>query len=306
MKHIQLGNSDLAVSNVALGCMRMAVNTVAEAEEIIQAALDSGINFFDHADIYGRGESEAIFGQAMKNLGIARDSVFIQSKVGIVPGVSFDFRREHILKSVDDILERLQIDYLDALLLHRPDTLFDPKEVAQTFDDLYESGKVRQFGVSNQNPGQIELLKKHTKHEIVANQLQFSIMHSGMIDAGFNVNMTNDAAVNRDGGILEYCRLHNITIQAWSPFQHGYFGGVFLDNEKFPELNVVIDRLAEKYEVTNTAIAVAWILRHPSQMQVIIGTMTPQRIADSASASEIELTHEEWYEIYLAAGNVLP
>lgn len=305
MKQMRLGTSSLMVSNIALGCMRMAKLSTEEAKHTITAALDAGIQFFDHADIYGQGESERIFAAATKELGIRREEIILQSKCGIRKGC-FDFSKEHILHAVDGILERLDTSYLDVLLLHRPDTLFEPAEVAETFDMLYQAGKVKHFGVSNQNPGQIALLKKYCKQDLVANQLQFSIMHTGMIDAGINVNMKHAHAVDYDGGILEYSRLHDMTIQAWSPFQYGFFEGVFLDHERFPELNAVIDEIAKKYQVKNTAIAVSWILTHPAQMQVVIGTMNPTRIADIAAASELCLTREEWYAIYLAAGNKLP
>jgi predicted oxidoreductase len=218
----------------------------------------------------------------------------------------FDFSKEHILESVDAILKRLRTDYLDILLLHRPDTLVEPEEVAEAFDLLESSGKVRHFGVSNQNPMQIQLLKKYVKQPIVANQLQLSITNTTMISQGFNVNMENAAAVNRDGSILDYCRLNDITIQPWSPFQYGFFEGVFLGNDKFPELNQKIDEIAEKYEVSNTTIAIAWLLRHPANMQPVTGTMNVQRIKDCCKASEIHLTRQEWYEIYRAAGNILP
>lgn len=306
MKKFNLGKSNLVVPNITLGCMRMAALDVEGAAAVIQTALNHGINFFDHADIYGGGKSEELFGKAIKHLGIKREDIIVQSKCGIRKG-QFDFSKEHILSSVDGILARLEMEYLDVLVLHRPDTLFNPAEVAETFKVLKANGKVRHFGVSNQNPRQIELLQKYLGDEpLVTNQLQFSIMHSGMIDAGFNVNMTNEAGVNRDDSVLEYLRLHDITIQAWSPFQYGMFAGTFLGNEKFPELNAVIDRLATKYNVTNNAIAVAWILTHPANMQVIIGTMNQERIKACAAASELVLSREEWYEIYLAAGNVLP
>lgn len=231
--------------------------------------------------------------------------MILQSKCGIRQGF-FDFSKEHIIASVEGSLKRLKTDYLDTLLLHRPDTLFEPEEVAAAFTELEKSGKVRHFGVSNQNPGQIELLKKYVDQELIANQLQFSIMHTGMIDTGFNVNMTIDPSLDRDGGILEYSRLNNMTIQAWSPFQYGFFEGVFLDNDKFPELNKVIDKIATDKGVTNSAIAVAWIQRHPASFQTVVGTMNPGRIADIAKASDVTLSREEWYEIYRAAGNQLP
>jgi predicted oxidoreductase len=218
----------------------------------------------------------------------------------------FDFSKEHILESVDGILSRLNTDYLDALLLHRPDTLVEPEEVAEAFDILQSSGKVLNFGVSNQNPMQIELLKKYVKQPLLFNQLQLSIMRTGMIDTGLNVNMKVENSFDHDGSILDYSRLNDMTIQAWSPFQFGFFEGIFLNNDKFPELNQVIDGLAAKYQVTNSAIAVAWILRHPAKIQTIIGTTKPSRVQDMSRASHIKLTRQEWYEIYKAAGNVLP
>lgn len=234
-----------------------------------------------------------------------REKMILQSKCGIRKGM-FDFSKEHILQSVDGILQRLRTDYLDVLLLHRPDTLVEPEEVAEAFEQLERTGKVRHFGVSNQNPMQIQLLQKYVKQPIVANQLQLSITNATMISQGFNVNMENAAAVNRDGSILDFCRLNDITIQPWSPFQYGFFEGVFLDNEKFPELNAKINEIAEKYNVSNTTIAIAWLLRHPANMQPVTGTMNLGRIADCAKASEITLTREEWYAIFLAAGNILP
>lgn len=305
LKQIKLGTSNLEVSNIALGCMRINALTKSEAANMIQTAVDVGVNFFDHADIYGGGESEKIFAEAIKTNGINREDVILQSKVGIRKGL-FDFSKEHILESVDGILQRLDTDYLDALLLHRPDTLVEPEEVAEAFTQLKESGKVRHFGVSNQNPMQIELLKKYVEQDLIANQLQFSIMHTGMIDAGINVNMQHNPAFDKDGSILDYSRLNDMTIQAWSPFMFGFFEGVFVDHEKFPELNEKLQEIADKYSVDKSAIAVAWILRHPAKIQTIVGTMNPERLKNIAKASHIELTREEWYQIYIAAGNKLP
>ncbi|MBC2286078.1 aldo/keto reductase [Listeria farberi] len=305
MKRITIGNSDLTASEISLGCMRMADLSKEEANKVINTALENGIDFFDHADIYGGGKSEEVFADAIDMNATVREKMILQSKCGIRQGF-FDFSKEHIISSVEGSLKRLKTDYLDTLLLHRPDTLFEPEEVAAAFTELEKSGKVRHFGVSNQNPGQIELLKKYVDQELIANQLQFSIMHTGMIDTGFNVNMTIDPSLDRDGGILEYSRLHNMTIQAWSPFQYGFFEGVFLDNDKFPELNKTIDKIAADKGVTNSAIAVAWIQRHPASFQTVVGTMNPGRIADIAKASDVTLSREEWYEIYRAAGNQLP
>lgn len=305
MKRITIGNSALTASEISLGCMRMADLSKEDANKVINTALENGIDFFDHADIYGGGKSEEVFADAIDMNATIREKMILQSKCGIRQGF-FDFSKEHIIASVEGSLKRLKTDYLDTLLLHRPDTLFEPEEVAAAFTELEKSGKVRHFGVSNQNPGQIELLKKYVDQELIANQLQFSIMHTGMIDTGFNVNMTIDPSLDRDGGILEYSRLNNMTIQAWSPFQYGFFEGVFLDNDKFPELNKTIDKIAADKGVTNSAIAVAWIQRHPASFQTIVGTMNPGRIADIAKASDVKLSREEWYEIYHAAGNQLP
>jgi predicted oxidoreductase len=305
MRTIKLGTSALEVPVVAVGCMRINSLEKVEAERFVQTSLELGANFFDHADIYGSGECEKIFADAVHMNDDVRENLILQSKCGIRNGM-FDFSKEHILHSVDDILQRLRTDYLDVLLLHRPDTLVEPEEVAEAFDQLESSGKVRHFGVSNQNPMQIQLLQKYVKQPLVANQLQLSITNSAMITQGFNVNMENTAAVNRDGSVLDFCRLHNITIQPWSPFQYGFFEGVFLDNEKFPELNTQINAIAEKYGVSNTTIAIAWILRHPANMQPVTGTTNVTRLADCFKASEINLTREEWYAIYRAAGNILP
>ncbi|MUG43967.1 aldo/keto reductase [Paenibacillus woosongensis] len=305
MRTMKLGTSNLEVPVIAVGCMRINSLEQAEAEKFVQTALEAGANFFDHADIYGSGKCEEIFADAIHMNDDVREKIILQSKCGIRQGM-FDFSKEHILNSVDGILKRLKTDYLDVLLLHRPDALVEPEEVAEAFDKLESSGKVRHFGVSNQNPMQIELLKKHVKQPLVANQLQLSITNATMISSGINVNMENAAAVNRDGSILDYCRLHDITIQPWSPFQYGFFEGVFLGNEKFPELNRKIDEIAAKYEVSNTTIAIAWLLRHPAKMQPVTGTMNLERILNCCKAADITLTREEWYEIYRAAGNVLP
>ena len=306
MKKIQIANTDMTASQIILGCMRIneAGNNPVET---IQTAYDHGINFFDHADIYGAGECETIFAQALKETSISRSDIYLQSKVGIKPGVAFDFSKQHIIEAVEGSLKRLDTDYLDALLLHRPDTLVEPEEVAEAFSQLEKAGKVRAFGVSNQNPGQIELLKTAVKQPLNINQLQFGLKHTGMIDAGINVNMENQAGLVRDGGILEYSRIHDMTIQAWSPFQYGFFEGVFVGNtEKFPELNARLLELADQYKVTPSGIAVAFINRHPAKMQTILGTMTPSRIIEATEAADIVLTREEWYSLYMAAGNILP
>lgn len=306
MKYINIAGTDLKSSNLILGNMRVKGLSVADAGKLIRSSMEEGINFFDHADIYGGGECETHFAEAIgMNPGI-REGMILQSKCGIRGGY-FDFSKEHILASTDGILKRLNTDYLDILLLHRPDPLVEPEEVAEAFDELHRSGKVRHFGVSNHTPLQIELLNKHLNHKLVVNQLQFSIAHTPLIDSGIALNMNIDQSVNRDSGILDYCRLHDITVQAWSPFQQGFFNGPFLgDLERYPELNKVIDELASKYDVSNTAIAVAWITRHPANIQVVLGTTNLGRLKDSCQGSDIPLTREEWSRIYKAAGNVIP
>ncbi|MCH5303415.1 MAG: aldo/keto reductase [Ruminococcus sp.] len=305
MKTIKFGSTDLQVPVIGLGCMRLSNLDENATTYYIQQCLDLGINLFDHADIYGGGECESRFARAIKALSIPREKIIIQSKCGIVPGKMYDFSYDYIIKSVDGILKRLNTDYLDILLLHRPDALVEPEEVAAAFDKLESSGKVRYFGVSNHKPSQIELLKKYVKQDIQANQMQLSIPFSSMISTGLEANMMTDGAVNRDGDVLDYCRLNNITVQAWSPFQST--NGVFVDsNEKFPDLNWTLGELSAKYNASKTTIAAAWILRHPAKIQTIAGTINSQRLSEIAKAAEINLTREEWYKLYLSAGHILP
>lgn len=306
MNKISIGNGSIIVPEIGLGCMRLTELDEKQALKHVNTALEYECNFFDHADIYAGGESERLFGKIVDLKGAEREKLIIQTKCAIRPGICYDFSKRYILESVEGSLKRLQTDYIDILLLHRPDTLMEPEEVAAAFDELKNSGKVRHFGVSNQNPGQIALLNKYCDNQIQINQLQFSLTNCGMIDAGLNVNMSNGESVNRDGGILEYCRIHDITIQAWSPFQYGMFEGTFLNKEKFPELNKKIDEMADKYQVTNSAIAIAWILRHPANIQPIVGTTNQQRLKDIFSASDIALTREDWYALYMASGKQLP
>ncbi|MDR1093651.1 MAG: aldo/keto reductase [Clostridiales bacterium] len=304
MKQIELGKTGLSVPVVAVGCMRMTGLDRKGAERFVRASLDLGANFFDHADIYGGGKCEEMFADAAA--GVPRGDMILQTKCGIRKGVGFDFSKAHILQSVDGSLKRLKTEYIDVLLLHRPDALVEPEEVAEAFDALQKSGKVRHFGVSNQSPLQMQLLKKFVKQPIAANQLQLSIAHAYMISRGTRVNMADDAALDRDGGVLDFCRLNDITVQPWSPFQAGFFGGVFLDNPKFPELNAKINEVAAAHKVSNTTIAIAWLLRHPAKMQPVTGTMNVERLKDCVKAAEVVLSREEWYQIFAAAGNNLP
>ena len=306
MKEILLGTTGKKMPAIVVGCMRLADKNVSQMQRFIHTALEQGAYFFDHADIYGGGQSEAIFGEAMgKDTSIKREELFLQSKCGIRQGF-FDFSKEHIISSVDGILKRLQTEYLDALLLHRPDALVEPEEVAEAFEELYTKGKVRYFGVSNHKPLQIELLKKYVKQPLMINQLQFSLPVSNMVANGLEVNMTSDGAFDRDGSVLDYSRLNDMTIQAWSPFQMPNWQGCFIDSEKYPELNQVLQELAEQYGVSKTTIATAWILRHPAGMQVVTGTASETRLAEIIEACEVNLSRQEWYRLFLAAGHILP
>ncbi|SES32013.1 aldo/keto reductase [Salisediminibacterium halotolerans] len=305
MKRINLGTSHIEAGEISLGCMRMNQIAVSEAAEVIERAYQSGIDLFDHADIYGKGEAEKTFADAFAETSLRREDVLLQSKCGIREGM-YDFSKDYILSSVDGILQRLGTDYLDTLLLHRPDALMEPDEVAEAFHQLEKSGKVKVFGVSNQNPVQMALLAKTVDQPLQINQLQLSLVHTPMIDAGFHVNMADEAATVKDGGILEYCRLYDVTVQAWSPFQHGMIEGVFIGNNDFPNVNEALSAFAEEKNITASAAAIAWILRHPAQIQPVIGSMNPQRIEHIAQASEVDMTRAQWYELYRAAGNDLP
>lgn len=306
MEYMNLSHTDLNVSKVALGCMRIANMSVNEVEKLVRCALELGINFFDHADIYGGGKSEALFGEVLKRNPELRKKMIIQTKCAIVPGKRYDFSKEHIIESVNKSLARLNTDHVDILLLHRPDALCDPKEVAEAFDELYLDGKVKYFGVSNHTPLQIQLLQKYTKHPIIINQLQLSIVHSVMIDSGLNMNMVESFAQDKDGGILDYCRLNDITIQAWSIVQASWADGTFLDNPKYETLNLELDKLANQYNVTKSTIATAWILRHPANIQAIAGTTSCEHLKENVEACSIKLTRQEWYDLYLASGKPLP
>ncbi len=301
----QLGKTGIEVPRIALGCMRMASLSEQEAARVLETAVGQGINFFDHADIYGGGESKVRFAQAAKMVGIRREDIFLQSKCGIRKGY-FDFSKDYILESVNGILRRLDTDYLDVLALHRPDALMEAEEVAEAFYKLKKEGKVHHFGVSNQNIYQMEFLQSYLEQPLAVNQLQLSPAHTPLIDAGFHVNMKDDAATMRDGGLIDYCQLKKITIQAWSPFLIDLQQGVFDNHPDYVALNQTIRKIAERYHVSHETIVVAWILRHPAKIQTIVGSMNPERLTKIAQAKQIELTRPEWYEIYRSAGNILP
>lgn len=317
MKNINLGATSLQIPAMALGIMRMAEKTPTEAAKAIEAAYDNGINFIDSADIYGQGKSEEVFSQALKQTQINREDLFIQSKVGIIIdparshdgfvfGGRYEFTKKHILEAVDGILSRLHTDYLDSILLHRPDPLMELDGIKEAFDILQASGKVRFFGVSNFNPQQFAMVQSAVTQRLMFNQLQFGLMHTGMIDFGIHTNINDADGTDHDGGILDYCRQHHVTIQAWSPFQYGNFEGTFINNPDYPELNNKLNELSNKYNVGKNAIAAAWILKHPAQIQMVIGTMNSQHITDSAQGANVQLTNQEWYDLYLAAGHILP
>ena len=308
MRYITLGQDDKELSEIVLGMMRIEDKSVKEVEALVETALSVGINAFDLADIYGRGRCEELLGLVLKNRPDLREEMWIQSKCGIriEEFTYFDFSKDYIIKSVDGILQRLKIDHLDSLLLHRPDALMESDQVAEAFDLLYKQGKVRNFGVSNQNPMMMELLKKDVKQPLAVNQLQLSAAFTPGFESGFHVNMEDSQAAMRDGSIFEYCKLHDVVIQAWSVLQFGYFKGNFVGNEKFQALNQVLDRLAIKYGVTSSTIAISWILRYPAKMQAVIGTTNPKHLREVSQAANFSLTRKEWYEIYLAAGNSLP
>ena len=308
MKKINVLNGPKNIPAIIQGCMRMTDLSVNDAERVIKNAVELGVNFFDHATCYGNGEAEVRFGEAFAQSGISRDEVILQSKCGICSERNeFDWTKENILSGVDDSLRRLKTDYLDVLLLHRPDLIFEPEEVAEAFDILEKNGKVRYFGVSNLMPMQLELLKKFVKQPLVFNQLQLSLEQSQLIDQSLYMNnKTTDFSLNRDGSTLDYCRLNDITIQAWSPLQFGFFNGVFVDNPDFPELNKVLSEIGEREGVSKTAVAIAWILRHPAKMQAILGTMNPSHMTEACDAVKVKLSHHDWYRLYLSAGKYLP
>ena len=289
----------------AMGCMRIADMDAPRLDALIRTALDGGIDFFDHADFYGQHQSEVRFGEVLAADPSLRARMLIQSKCGIRTGF-YDSSYEHIVASAENSLKKLHTDHLDVLLIHRPDALAEPEEIARAFDDLKTAGKVRYFGVSNHNPMQTEVLQQAVGDRLLFNQMQMSVVHTGMIDQGINVNTNFPGAVDRDGGVLEYCKLKKIVLQVWSPFQHGFIEGVFLDNPDFPDVNRVLEEMAQKYGATKTAMAVAWLVRLPMMLQVICGTTNAGRMKQIIAGANIRLSREDWYAIYRAAGNTLP
>ncbi|MGN7190573.1 MULTISPECIES: aldo/keto reductase family oxidoreductase [unclassified Curtobacterium] len=308
MKTLELPQTDLTASDVVVGLMRITDMSDEEIRSLYAASRDAGVTMFDHAAIYGGWHGcEARFGEAVTLSSSERGAIQLQTKVGIRQGY-FDFSYEHIVESVHDSLEALRTDYVDVLLLHRPDALVEPEEVARAFDELHAAGKVHHFGVSNHTPGQVELLKRSVRQPLAFNQVQLSITHANVIAQGVAANMGGlDQSVDRDNDVLNHARMNGITLQAWSPFQKGFFDGVFLgDREHYAELNDVLDEVAAAHGVTPTGIAVAWITRHPAHFQVVLGTTNPQRVRDAAAGSDVVLSREEWYRIFTAAGHTVP
>lgn len=310
MKRFTFGSTDIETSHVALGVMRIDSRSRDEAKTIVKTVLDHGVTFFDTADVYGLGKSSEVLGQALKDLGVKRDSVWLQTKFGIVStdkgNQRYDFSKEHLIEALDAELSRLGTDHVDSVLLHRPDTLMDLEDVAEAFNDMESAGKALHFGVSNMNPWQVELVQSGVSQKLEANQLQFGLMHTHMIQQELHVNMEDGPSLDHDGGILAYSRLKKMTIQAWSPFQYGFFEGPFIDNPKFPELNAELDKVAKSHNTNKNAIAVAWILRHPAKMQVVLGSMNPDRLTQMFEGADVDLERQEWWDLYFAAGNDLP
>ena len=307
MKNFKMKGFDRELPRIAVGCMRFSEKSEGEMLDFIHAALDDGFFFFDHADIYGNGQCESLFGNALsKDSSIKREDLIIQSKCGVRIGIDYDLSRKHILNSVDGSLSRLKTDYLDILLLHRPDALFEPEEIAAALDSLLNSGKVRAFGVSNFKPLQIELLKKYVNVPLIVNQIQFSLPASSAVAASMEMNLPTEGAVDRDGNVLDYCRLNDITLQAWSPFQSADRSGLFFTDGRYAKLNEKLKEVSERYKVSETTVAAAWIFRHPAKIQLVSGTTNILRFKEIEKALEINLSREEWYELYLAAGHILP
>ena len=311
MKKRKIQGFSTEMPSVMVGCMRQAgftdkPFTPREMNAFIHGALELGACWFDHADIYGSGRAETVFGEAWaQDASIRREDMILQSKCG-VRGWGYDSSRDYILAAADDSLRRLQTEYLDLLVLHRPDALIEPEEVAEAFSKLKAEGKVRAFGVSNYTVGQLMLLQHYVEQPLVVDQVEFSLAHAGLVSSGIEMNMDTVGGADRDGGLLDYCRLHDIAIQTWSPFQIGLWDGPFIGSPAYPELNRLLEELAEKYGTTPTGIAAAWILRHPAKMLLVAGTSRIERLKEIAQASEITLGREEWYRLYKAAGHEIP
>jgi predicted oxidoreductase len=316
MKTQPIHGTSLIVSRIAFGCMRLPP-AQSDVTRAIRSALDAGINFFDHADVYQRGRAEEAFSAMWSEIPGLRDKIILQSKCGIrfagdpTPSAPkrYDFSYQHIIEAVNGSLKRLKTDRLDVLLLHRPDPLVEPEQVAQAFSELRAAGKVRFFGVSNHTGAQIDLLKTAVREPLVVNQLEVSALHTTLINAGVITNQDNPPYPVRGEGTLEYCRTHKITVQAWSPLARGLAAGKTVDGaeERVIKTVEVVDAIARERNVSREAVLIAWLLRHPAKMQPIIGTMNPERIKACCQADAIELSSEEWWRLFTAGrGAELP
>ena len=326
MKEIEIGKSAVSASQVALGVMRMDALEPDVAAKVVRTAADHGVNFFDTADIYGFNvnrdhASSQVLGRAWQDAGLKREDIFLQTKFGInidfsdpnnVHSTRYDFSAKHLITRLDEELEALGTDYVDFALLHRPDTLMEAEEIVEAFTTLHEAGKVRHFGVSNVNPWQMELLQSWLGSDpamrLEANQLQFGLMHAQMVSDELMTNSGAEGMVvaNHSDGLLSYSRLRHMTIQAWSPFQSGTEYGPFVGNEHFPELNKALDEKGAKYGVSANAIATAWVLRHPAKIQIVLGSMNPTRLGEMLDGADIDLDKQDWWDLYAAAGNLIP
>lgn len=313
MEYTDIGG--IKASRLALGCMRIADKPLENVERLVNVALDIGINLFDHADIYGGGRCESLYGELIKASPSLRRRMVIQTKCGIMSG-RYDLGYNHITESVEGSLKRLNTDCIDILLLHRPDTLMRPEQIARAFDQLERDGKVLRFGVSNFSAMQIEYLQSVVNQKLFIDQVQLSPTFCPIIDAGLNVNTASPAALDRDGGLLEYSRMRGVTLQTYGTMQcsftddTGYFySGAFTTDtakKKYFSLNFCLEGLAQKYGTTKQSVAVAWVLRHPANMQAVIGTTLDKHLAEYKDCCEVPLDGREWYEIYRAAGHTLP
>lgn len=293
------------MKKIALGCMRISDMSVEDLSNLITTAIENRITLFDHADIYGRRKSEELFGKVLKDNPNLRKQIKIQSKCGISKGY-YDLSKDYIINQVKESVRLLNCDYLDTLLLHRPDALVDYKEVNEAFKYLYDNGLVKSFGVSNMNPYQIQLYKKYVEFDITVNQIQFSLVHSYILNQGMFFNTSDNEAIDHSSGILEYCQLNDIQIQAWSSLMASWEDGTFIDNPKYEKLNQKLQELADEYNVNKNAIAIAWILKHPANIVPIVGTTSIEHLKQICEAQNINISKKQWYDLYLAAGHCLP
>lgn len=293
-----------------LGMMRAEELDAAALRSLVAEALDVGVEWFDHADIYGSAwhGCEAHFGDALQANAGARAALKIQTKCGIVRGKSaYDLSYAHIVRQVEGSLRALRIDTIDSLLLHRPDALCEPDEVARAFDELEASGKVRAFGVSNHTARQIELLRGSVRQPLVVNQLQLSLAHAPAIAQGVAANIAGEPqSVMRDDGVLDYCRTTGIAVQAWGPLQSPIAAGSFLAAPEHAALNAELSRVAAEHGVSELEVAVAWISRHPARPTVVLGSTRPERVRAAVRGTGLPLSRGDWYGLFRAAGYQVP